>query len=554
MSDPSKENLREISHLFLSSVRDLASNGAPRPQRTPPPKVAEPSHSLDMTPAEFAQMFGGADDDASDAEADAPDRGLAPVPHVHAIIGAHLNGKQFDRAKEYARHLAATGLRVGLIEVDASEFRVMCFDRAAADESPDGATASSEAETSFDPRRMNEVLEELSWDVQRWLLVLPQVRVPEARGLLRECSRWVLLSTCDHDGVIACYRTLKGLTDLWPGGATADKPQLALALLDAIEHEQAERVGAKLVSVCQQFLNWPVEAEACVDASRPVAEHLVMRARPTRDKGQLAAAPQWEIVADLIARSKRNADDAAVTVHPEQAVDGVAVDAAVAHDEQNPADRAVEPMHAGATEPEHAAAATSATAVAAHKIPGDFEPVMRSIPMPQQQHSTQQHQPQQQQQPMMKISRHAGDTTDIIDLPPGAGENGDASVIDAILRHCASELVECPIAPPMCPKARLAVGRDRRVVMLAVAQHGLSDLNAIGLAYKWLQENQNLIGMAVPQLSIDTQQSPHLSLLIDQADSTAHTLQPMLQGEHVTVKTYRKLRWGGKTGLLLEAA
>jgi MFS superfamily sulfate permease-like transporter len=45
-----------------------------------------------------------------------------------------------------------------------------------------------------------------------------------------------------------------------------------------------------------------------------------------------------------------------------------------------------------------------------------------------------------------------------------------------------------------------------------------------------------------------------LRLLIDQADSAAHTLQPMLQGDHVTVKTYRKMRWGGKTGLLLEAA
>ena len=155
---------------------------------------------------------------------------------------------------------------------------------------------------------------------------------------------------------------------------------------------------------------------------------------------------------------------------------------------------------------------------------------------------------------MMMTSRQTGDTTDVIDLPLGAGETSDASIIDAILRHCANELVECPIAPPMCPRARLAVGRDHRVVMLAVAQHGLSDLNTIGLAYQWLRENQNLIGMAVPQLSIDTQQSPHLSLLIDQADSAAHTLQPMLQGDHVTVKTYRKLRWGGKTGLLLEAA
>ncbi|MEA2736126.1 MAG: hypothetical protein QOE14_2577, partial [Humisphaera sp.] len=357
MSDPSKENLRAISHLFLSSVRDIASNGAPRPQRTPPPKQQQqPNHSLDMTPAEFAQMFGGADDGADDAANGTPDRGLAPVPNVHAIIGAHLNGRQFDRAKEYARHLASTaGLRVGLIEVDASEFRVMCFDRDGGE--PSTATdAAADAETSFDPRRMNEVLEELSWDVQRWLLVLPQIRVPEARALLRECPRWVLLSTCDHDGVIACYRTLKGLTDLWPGGATPDKPQLSLALLDANDGDQAERVSAKLVSVCQQFLNWPVEAEPSVDASQPVAEHLVMCARPTRDKGQLAAAPQWQIVADLIARSKRTV--AAEPLVPMQVEE--------------------------AEETEHFAEAAPATAAEAHKIPADFEPVMRSIPMPQQ--------------------------------------------------------------------------------------------------------------------------------------------------------------------------
>jgi hypothetical protein len=550
MSEPSKESLREISHLFLSNVRDLASNGMPRPQRTPPAKQQQqqhhqsaataPGHSLDMTPEEFAQMFGGGpdahDEQSGDTAGDRemPERGLAPVPPIHAIVGAQLGGKQFDRAKEYARHLASTmELRVGLIEIDTSEFRVLCFDR---DGEPAAAAAApAESETSFDPRRMNEVLEELSWDVQRWILVLPQIRVPEARALLRECPRWVLLSTCDHDGVIACYRTLKGLTDLWPGGATADKPQLSLALLDALENEQAERVGAKLVSVCQQFLNWPVEAEPAVDASQPVAEHLVMCARPTRDKGQLAAAPQWEIVADLIARSKRTV--AATPVEP-------MLFAEPAHD-------------VGETESavhtEHVAEAATATAAEAHKIPSDFEPVMRSIPMPQQQQPSQSQPPQ----PTMSISQPSadgGDVTEVIDLPAHAVDAGVAGIIDAILRHCASELVECPIAPPMCPKARLAVGRDRRIVMLAVAGHGLSDLNTIGLAYRWLQENQTLIGMAVPQLSIDTRQAPHLSLLIDQSDSAAETLQPMLQGDHVTVKTYRKLRWGGRTGLLLEAA
>jgi len=150
------------------------------------------------------------------------------------------------------------------------------------------------------------------------------------------------------------------------------------------------------------------------------------------------------------------------------------------------------------------------------------------------------------------IMKVTSEDSDVIDLP--AHEITDNDIVQAILRHCSGELVECPIAPPMCPKAKLAVSRDRRVVMLAVAQQGLADLNKIGQAYKWLRENQNLIGMAVPQLSIDVQAAPHLSLLVNQADSTAQTLQPMLQGEHVTVKTYRKLRWGGKTGLLLEAA
>ncbi len=55
MSEPTNENrpLSEISHLFLSSVRDKAMGGAARPVRTPPPKNV----SLDLTPEEFAQVF-----------------------------------------------------------------------------------------------------------------------------------------------------------------------------------------------------------------------------------------------------------------------------------------------------------------------------------------------------------------------------------------------------------------------------------------------------------------------------------------------------------------
>jgi hypothetical protein len=106
----------------------------------------------------------------------------------------------------------------------------------------------------------------------------------------------------------------------------------------------------------------------------------------------------------------------------------------------------------------------------------------------------------------------------------------------------------------MCPHASLAVSRERRLVLVGVARQGLSDLRAIGQAYRWLIENRPLISLAVPQFAIDAHQLPRLHLLVDHADVTADVLQPMLQSANVTVHAYRKLRWGGKTGLLLEAA
>src|SRR5215204_5733802 len=113
--------LSEISHLFLSSIRDAAGNGQPRPQRTPP----KTNVSMDLTPEEYAQVFGAqAASEGTPAQHLEQER-IAPVT---AVIAAHLNGRQFDRVKEYARHLAGPRKRIGLIEADASEFRLMCFD------------------------------------------------------------------------------------------------------------------------------------------------------------------------------------------------------------------------------------------------------------------------------------------------------------------------------------------------------------------------------------------------------------------------------------------
>ena len=106
----------------------------------------------------------------------------------------------------------------------------------------------------------------------------------------------------------------------------------------------------------------------------------------------------------------------------------------------------------------------------------------------------------------------------------------------------------------MCPQAVLAVGRDQRLILLAVAGRGLSQFRNIGLSLHWMAENGELIRMALPQLAIDASATPTVRLLVDHDDLWADALQPMLQSETVTVQSYRRLKWGPKTGLLLEAA
>ena len=509
MSDQdSKPNrpLSEISHLFLSSIRDAAGNGQPRPQRTPP----KANVSMDLTPEEYAQVFGAeAAADGTPAQHLEQER-IAPVS---ALIGAHLNGRQFDRVKQYARHLAGPRKRIGLIEADASEFRLMCFDGTIGATNGEVEVAASE---SYDPRRMAEAINELNWDVDRWLLFLPNPRVPECRALLREVSDWVLLSTCDHDGVVSCYRTLKGLTESrLPADRLVARPELSLALLDAPDADSADKVFRKLASVCQQFLDWPLESQLIVRDAHEVAEHLVVCCRPTRDKAQMGVHPQWEIIGDFLARAKASR---------------AAAPAPQVSDETEE-----EAAPQSMSEPELPEVPRAVRAALAH----EQEEPMRISP------------PQHAPQPTAEVTKPQAATDssdDVIDLA------GDEAVLSAILRHRSGELVECPIVPPMCDKAKLAVARDRRIVLLGEAGHGLTDLRAIGRAYQWLVENRNLIAMAVPQMSIDAHQMPQLSLLVDRADAGAATLEPMLQSGNVTIETYRKLKWGGRTGLLLEAA
>jgi len=536
------QSISEISHLFLSNLREKQTDGQARPVRIPPPQrngqpadpievpapPTPPVPSIDLTPEEYAQVFDGGPTE----HATAADHEAVRIPPITAVIAQHLNGRAAERVKEYARHLAANGERIGLLEIDGGEVRLMCFERSIEPntEDPDAAQLTEH----FDARLMTESLDEMSWDLDRWLLVLPNLRGSEARNLLMAVDHWALLSTCDHDGVVSCYRTLKGLA----GVHRPHTPRLTLALMETTSQTQAAKVHKKLGGVCLQFLGIELQSESAVRPTRAVAEHLVWHCRTARDKAQLAAGAQWLVATDFLAKAK------AQRTEPTP----IETTAEVADTEPTQGETpSIEDRHPiAAPAPAAQPRPTFETSVAVSPVADS--PVMNAAVAPHPAIGA----------PALESPASATPTLpEVLDLP--AGDHADhaadeESVLSAILAGARGDLIECPVRAPMCPTARLAVTRDRGLVILAVARKGLAELRSIAAAYRWLVENRALIGMAVPQLAIDGHRHPRLRLLVDHADLSAEALTPMLEVTTVTVQAYRKLRWGNKTGLLLEAA
>lgn len=529
-----KRSLSEISHLFLSSVRDKSANGNPRPQRIPPgqarpmptPQISTGGESIDLTLEQIAKVFGqsganpapeilGSAPTEAKVEQPAPSAAHDPLlparrtPPVSLILGAHLNGSQLDRARQYARHLTNEYDRVGFIEIDGAEVRLSSYEN--------GGSVQGLELDQVEPTECTSATEilqglmEMNWDVDRWLVLAPNPRTAEARELLRAIDHWVLLSTCDHDGIVSSYRLLKGLAD-------SHRPRLSLALLDSTDPADAERVYRKLASVCQQFLNWDLQQEPAVEKGVSAVEHVAMIWRATRGKTEAPAASQWGAVSQFIQTIKPAAPSSAA---PETQTN---------IEEQKPMDmQNSQPFDGDAADfNEPIAPVSRPSAPRAWSAPAPATPTY----------------------PTAASNRDSA--IEVIDLPAGA--NGADAIIAAILGQTRGEMIEIPVRAPMCAGVRIAITRDRKMVVMAVAREGLAELRSIGQAYRWVCENRSLIGMAIPQFTVDAAQQPQLRLLVDHADVTADVLHPIMHSDHVVVQAYRKLRWGGKTGLFLEAA
>ena len=501
---PNHRSLSDISHLFLSSVREKQMGASALPRRKPP---AKRTPSVDLTPEEFKQVLGVDEPPPPSVvatEVEAPET-PTQVPPVKVLIASHLGEKQLDAAKRYGRNLAAGGKRVGLIVIDAGEFQLITFDASGV-----APAEPVEERSAFDARAMRDAVNELSCDIDCWLLLVRNPRVAEARALLRDAESWVVLSTCDHEGIVACYRAIKGLADL-------SKSRVSLAALDATEPGESDAVFRKLSGVCGQFLSCAVEPEPAVGEARHVTDVPLMNCQAGHDKAQLASANHWRVVSDLVAQGKQSVKSGESEAAIEMAAPG-ATPARVARECPQVVEESFQ-----------------------QEAPVQYEKLEATIPMPGAHAAA----------AAMPSMRLAG-MPEVIELSDA--KNRDASILAAVMKHVMNEVVECPVRPPMCPEARLAVSRDRRIVLIAVARHGLGELRSIGLAYRWVGENRALLAMALPQFAIDSNQLPHLRLLVDQADVNADVLQPIFQADHVSIHTYRHVRWGERTGLLLDAA
>jgi hypothetical protein len=455
--DP-KRPLSEISHLFLSEIR-ARQPGGPRPTRVAPPKAVDAS--VDLTPEEFAVSLEAS---LAQPEETAPPAQQFKQPCISVVISAHLMDQGPSSVRQYARQLASEAGHIGLIEADGDEFTVSCF------EQDGGPAASPVTVEAHDARKIAEIINELAYDVDRWLICLPNTRTPETRELLRAAPHWVMLTNADHEGVVATYRALKGLAEL-------GRRRMSLVVLDARDEVHADGVFRKLDAVSQQFLHSGFEAGSMLRPVTNVTEHALLMCR-TGEQAAPAQSFQWRIIRDLMSH-----------------------------------------------------------AVGPTLQPKSEQPEAMKLNLPEN----------------PKMPAIDSSMPEVIDLP---GDAGERSILDAVIRQGGADgrWVTCPIHPPMCPEALLAVGRDQRLMLLAVAGRGLGQLLSIGQAHRWMSENGELIRMALPQLAIDAMLTPAVTLLVDHNDLSADVLQPLLQTGTVTVQAYRKVKWGAKTGLLLEAA
>ncbi|MGA2232012.1 MAG: hypothetical protein ABSH22_14035, partial [Tepidisphaeraceae bacterium] len=476
-----RPSLSEISHLFLTELRQRQTNGAARPTRKPPSvsHAESPAVSAVEPPAVSAveppavsnaepPVVNNVDQPATDLSEPpiVENNIMAPTGRtISLVVAHHLGASASTRVLEFAQHSAAAG-PVALIELADEGLRITTLDASNPDE--ESAVQPSDEPVSY--KTISHALEEMSWDIQHWLVFLPNPRSNAAPELLAQIDQWTLLVTAADDTIVGGYRALKGLlTD-------SARPSISVAVAGAEDDAQADLIHRKLDRATRQFLDVSLLNQGRVTSAPDAQTHVALCCRCTDGVTQ----EHWNAVTAWTISSSAAPDaqpgDSTATV----SVDSVEPPAATAV--ESPAMSAVESPAASTIEP---------------PVVSNVEPIVtESIPEPI---------PMKLIQPTPSKSSASFD--EILDL---SGSADSADILSAILKH-HTDWIAAPVAPPAHESAKIAVEREGRLILVAVAD-GLYELPAISRAYTWLTENRPLLRMAFPQLSIDAAAMPRLTL------------------------------------------
>jgi hypothetical protein len=126
---------------------------------------------------------------------------------------------------------------------------------------------------------------------------------------------------------------------------------------------------------------------------------------------------------------------------------------------------------------------------------------------------------------------------------------GSEAIIDAILvGHRGLRPTDIP-TPGRVP-CRVAVGPEGRLVLLCCP--AAEEVEHVGTLLSWAADNLLLIARATLGATVDVSLAPRLHLYV--AGKTAAGLARLVDAASITVHTYQPVRWGGRRGLLLDAA
>jgi len=456
----------------------------------PLPKRKSPAVSIDEVPGE-----------SEDPQ--------TPPAQLSAVLAHHLGQGALQRVRAYAGHIAAGAQRVGLIEIGEDGLRLTCFDSTHPASAQDPAEAISQPPMEpADERRITQALAEMSWDIRRWILfVAAGPKSVTARSLITKARHWTLLTSADDTGTVTAYRALKALV------SSADAT-ISLAVVGADSQSQAEIICRKVAGASKQFLDRVVEDEGMVAPADNITESIALWCRAGANVSE-----HWTAVTRFVEQCVAPSDSTSAAEDAPDESDELEISAQAAAAPTN----ANMEMQSPATGP---------------------------IPMP-----TMPTMPTMTPAPTASIglttpAPAVAGIDEVIDLPSDA----DAGrILQAVLQG-QSDWIASPLKAPHCEFASVAVDRDGRLALLAAAGGGISQLPQISRAYAWLIENRSLVKLALPQMNIDATALPKLTLFIDEADSTSGELTVVLQSGSVSIRTFRRLRWGQKTGLVLERA